>query len=81
MLPSGEFIEIHEEISVEDKWSLTQHKQYNVIPEAPSVDANALQRRIGLKERTRRGLSKWMYGEQVAKPTPKDLHELEGGHH
>lgn len=81
MLPNGEFIEVHEEISAEDKWTLTQHKQYQELPGPVSVDASGVERKVSFKERTRRGLSKWMYGEQVAKPTPKDLREIEGGHH
>jgi ubiquinol-cytochrome c reductase cytochrome b subunit len=81
MLPNGEYIEIHEEISDDDKWTLTQHKQYEAIAKPISVDANSLERRVGRKEQVRLGLSKWMYGEQVAKPTPNEMHELEAGEH
>jgi ubiquinol-cytochrome c reductase cytochrome b subunit len=81
MLPNGEYIEVHEQISIDDQWTLTQHKQYEAIAEPASVDSNSIERRVGLKEHIRIGLSKWMYGEQVAKPTPKDLHEIEGGDH
>jgi len=81
MLPHGEYIEVHEQISDEAKWTLTQHKQYQAIEGGSNIDSNGVQRGVSLKERTRRALSRWMYGEQVAKPTPSDLHELEGGHH
>ncbi|HUW78527.1 MAG TPA: ubiquinol-cytochrome c reductase cytochrome b subunit [Candidatus Nanopelagicaceae bacterium] len=81
MLPHGEYIEVHEQISTDDQWTLTQHKQYQALVAPVNVDANGLERPVGLKERIRLGLSKWMYGEQVAKPTATDVHELEGGHH
>jgi ubiquinol-cytochrome c reductase cytochrome b subunit len=80
MLPNGEYIEVHEQISAGEKWTLTQHKQYEVIAGQTNVDSNGLQRATGLKGRTRRALSKWMYGEQVAKPTAADL-EIESGEH
>lgn len=81
MLPHGEFVEVHEPVSVEKQWMLTQHKQYEALAPAATADENGCERPRTLKERSRLRLSKWMYGEQVKKPTPDEVREIEGGHH
>jgi ubiquinol-cytochrome c reductase cytochrome b subunit len=80
MLPHGEYIEVHEPISPEKAYQLTQHEQ--ALPlEAPGPDTNGVAPRGGLKSKVRARLSKAMLGEQIAKPTADDVKALEGGHH
>ena len=80
MLPHGEYIEVHEPISPEKAYLLTQHEQAPPL-EAPSADANGVAPRGGIKSRIRTRLSKALLGEQIAKPTAEDVKALEGGHH
>ena len=80
MLPHGEYIEVHEPISPEKAYTLTQHEQAQPLP-APEVDANGVAPRGGIKSRIRTRLSKALSGEQIAKPTSDDVKALEGGHH
>jgi ubiquinol-cytochrome c reductase cytochrome b subunit len=80
MLPHGEYIEVHEPISPEKAYMLTQHEQRLPL-EAPGADANGVAPRGGLKSKVRARLSKAILGEQIAKPTPEDVKALEGGHH
>ncbi len=80
MLPSGEFIEVHEPIDQYARYSLTNHEQPAVV-ELQLEDAHGVARPGSVKEKIRARLSRGMYGEQVQKPTEKDLLELEDGHH
>ena len=80
MLPHGEYIEVHEPISPEKAYMLTQHEQPLPL-QAPEADENGVAPRGGLKNKVRSRLSKAILGEQIAKPTPEDVKALEGGHH
>jgi ubiquinol-cytochrome c reductase cytochrome b subunit len=79
MLPHGEFIEVHEPLSPEKAYLLTQHEQL------PALEAN-LSNEYGVKNpkvirsKIRSRLSR-SQAEQIAKPTANDVKELEGGHH
>ncbi|MET9671458.1 cytochrome bc complex cytochrome b subunit [Streptomyces sp. NPDC006475] len=83
-LPHGEFVEVHEPLSPEQRYTLTAHEQYQPVPLEPSADGNG----NGDEEvhdashsaRIRARLSRAMYGAggQVAKPTADDLHAIEG---
>ena len=79
MLPHGEFIEVHEPVDQYKRYALTQHEQY-VPAQLELTDQNGVARPGSWKEKIRVRLSKGMYGEQVAKPTEKDLLEIEGHH-
>ena len=79
MTPEGEFIEVHEALSADKKWTLTQHEQPAALT-APTVDANGTAAKGGLKNKLRARMSV-ANAEQVPAPTAADLHELEGGHH
>jgi ubiquinol-cytochrome c reductase cytochrome b subunit len=80
MLPHGEYIEVHEPISPEKAYMLTQHEQPLPL-QAPEPDENGVAPRGGLKNKVRSRLSKAILGEQISKPTPEDVKALEGGHH
>ena len=80
MLPHGEYIEVHEPISPEKAYLLTQHEQQAPLA-LPSADENGVAPRSGLKAKIRTRLSQGLLGEQIAKPTAEDVKALEGGHH
>ncbi len=79
MMANGEFVEIHEPISAEKAWTLTQHEQ----PEALALgtaDSNGIPAAKGLKAKLRARMSQ-ANAEQIQTPTETEAKELEGGHH
>jgi ubiquinol-cytochrome c reductase cytochrome b subunit len=80
MLPHGEFVEIHEELSPQEAWTRTSHEQLAPIPVA-AIDANGVRPKGVLKDRIRARISKGILQEQIAKPTAKEKLELGDGHH
>ncbi len=79
MLPHGEFIEVHEPLSNEKAYVLTQHEQ-NPPLAIGEADQNGVANPQGLKGKLRSRMSTAAQ-EQIAKPTAKELLELEEGHH
>jgi ubiquinol-cytochrome c reductase cytochrome b subunit len=79
MLPHGEFIEVHEPLSNENAYVLTQHEQ-NPPLAIGEADQNGVANPQGLKGKLRSRMSTAAQ-EQIAKPTAKELLELEEGHH
>jgi len=77
LLPHGEFVEVHEPISPEKAWTLTQHEQLPPL-ELSSHDSHGVRRPGGLKNRLRRRMSVATV-EQVPKPDTEDLKAIE--HH
>jgi ubiquinol-cytochrome c reductase cytochrome b subunit len=77
LLPHGEFVEVHEPISAEKAWTLTQHEQLPPL-ELSSHDSHGVRRPGGLKNRLLRRMSVATV-EQVAKPDAEDLKAIE--HH
>jgi ubiquinol-cytochrome c reductase cytochrome b subunit len=76
-LPHGEFVEVHEPLTPEETWKLTQHEQRAAL-EFKTIDENGVSRPKGLKEKIRNRLSRAV-SEQVKKPDGDDLKEIE--HH
>ena len=79
MLPSGEFIEIHEELTPEKKYTLTQHEQPKAI-ELVTADAGGVLNPKGIRAKLQARFSA-ANAENIAKPTAAEVKELEGGHH
>jgi ubiquinol-cytochrome c reductase cytochrome b subunit len=77
MMPSGEFVEVHEPISPEKAWLLTQHEQSAPL-ELEEKDARGVRRPGLLKSKLRKRFA-IAHAEQVAKPSVEDLKEIE--HH
>jgi ubiquinol-cytochrome c reductase cytochrome b subunit len=77
MMPHGEFVEVHEPISAEKAWLLTQHEQ-NPPLELEEFDAAGVRRPKALKNKLRARLSK-AHAVAVPKATAADLKEIE--HH
>jgi ubiquinol-cytochrome c reductase cytochrome b subunit len=79
MMPNGEFIEVHEELSPEKKFTLTQHEQPQAL-EVPATDRGGVRNPQGLKGRVRARMSQ-AHVEQVPAPSESEAKALEGGHH
>jgi len=77
MMPHGEFVEVHEPISPEKAWLLTQHEQ-NPPLALEENDARGVRRPGVLKNKLRSRLSK-AHAVAVPKVTAEDLKEIE--HH
>uniref|UniRef100_UPI00404B8618 cytochrome bc1 complex cytochrome b subunit n=1 Tax=Candidatus Planktophila sp. TaxID=2175601 RepID=UPI00404B8618 len=75
MMPHGEFVEVHEPISAEKAWLLTQHEQ-NPPLQLEEFDAAGVRRPKALKNRLRARLSK-AHAVAVPKVTAEDLKEIE----
>ena len=79
MLPHGEFIEVHEPLSPEKAYLLTQHEQLPAL-EANLSNEYGVRNPKAIRSKIRSRLSR-SQAEQIAKPTANDVKELEGGHH
>ena len=77
MMPHGEFVEVHEPISPEKAWLLTQHEQ-NPPLALEENDMPGVRRPGALKNKLRARLSK-AHAVSVPKATAEDLKEIE--HH
>jgi len=76
-MPSGEFVEIHEPISAEKAWTLTQHEQ-PVPLELEDTDARGVRRPGAIKNKLRNRMSR-AHAVAVPKVNAQDLKEIE--HH
>jgi ubiquinol-cytochrome c reductase cytochrome b subunit len=76
-MPSGEFVEVHEPISAEKAWTLTQHEQ-PVPLELGDTDARGVRRPGAIKNKLRNRMSR-AHAVAVPKVTAQDLKEIE--HH
>ena len=77
MMPHGEFVEVHEPISAEKAWLLTQHEQ-NPALALEEHDSSGVRRPKALKNKLRARMSK-AHAVAVPKATAEDLKEIE--HH
>ena len=77
MMPHGEFVEVHEPISPEKAWLLTQHEQNPPLALEES-DLRGVRRPGVLKNKLRARLSK-AHAVSIPKATAEDLKEIE--HH
>jgi ubiquinol-cytochrome c reductase cytochrome b subunit len=75
MLPHGEFVEVHEPISPEKAWTLTQHAQPTAINYV-AEDANGVAQPKSLKAKLRARMSA-ANAEQMPAATVTEAHELE----
>ena len=79
MLPHGEYIEIHEELSPEKKFALTQHEQPKAIA-LVTEDKQGVLNPKGIRAKLQARFSA-ANAENIAKPTASEIKELESGHH
>jgi ubiquinol-cytochrome c reductase cytochrome b subunit len=79
MLPHGEFVEVHEELTAGEKFTLTQHLQPKALA-VPDVDENGVKNPQGIKGKIRARFSQ-AHAEQIPAPTETEAKALGGGHH
>lgn len=79
MLPHGEFVEVHEPLSAEQKWTLTQHEQSGPLQIEPE-DARGVRNPKSIRAKLQNRMS-IAATETIAKPTTDEVKELESGHH
>ena len=72
-LPHGEFIEIHGELSTEERGVLLSKPDVEPLALPPTEDANGVKKPGSRKDRLRARLSKWFYGDNIPLPTPEEL--------
>ncbi|ASY35353.1 MULTISPECIES: cytochrome bc1 complex cytochrome b subunit [Streptomyces] len=81
-LPHGEFIEVHEPLSAEQRYTLTAHEQVAPFELGATTDENGVRRKVSGAEKLRSKLSKGYYGDgtQIPKPTEEEYKEITSGH-
>ncbi|MFB8776952.1 cytochrome bc1 complex cytochrome b subunit [Streptomyces broussonetiae] len=80
-LPHGEFIEVHEPLDQGSGHALLSRQDYKPLP-APATEAGGVPNPKARKEILRYRLSRWLYGNQIAKPTEQELRQaLEHAEH
>ncbi|MDO0932383.1 cytochrome bc complex cytochrome b subunit [Streptomyces sp. DG2A-72] len=82
-LPNGEYIEVHEPVSQEQLFTLTQHEQNAPYELGPLVDAGGVRRRVKPSQRLRARLAQAMFGpdKRIEKPTVEEYREVTSGDH
>ncbi|GHH85132.1 cytochrome bc1 complex cytochrome b subunit [Streptomyces capitiformicae] len=82
-LPHGEFVEVHEGLSQEQLFTLTQHEQEQPYEIGPLVDAGGVRRRVKPSQRLRAHLARAMFGPgtRIPKPTVEEYREVTSGDH
>jgi len=75
MMPHGEFVEVHEPISAEKAWLLTQHEQLPALA-LEENDERGVRRPGALKNKLRARMSK-AHATSIPKVTAEDLKEIE----
>jgi ubiquinol-cytochrome c reductase cytochrome b subunit len=74
----GEFFEVHEPLSEQDRWTLVQHETLKPVELTATVDANGVRRKSGRGERLRARISNFYFEDGVQPVTPA---ELAAAHH
>ncbi|CAL9668813.1 cytochrome bc complex cytochrome b subunit [Streptomyces sp. Tu 3180] len=71
-LPHGEYVEVHEPLDRATQYALLSRQDYRPLP-APAPEHNGIPNPRRREEVLRHRLSRWLYGNQIAKPTPQEL--------
>ncbi|MFI5687570.1 cytochrome bc complex cytochrome b subunit [Streptomyces sp. NPDC051636] len=73
-LPHGEFVEVHERLDRRREYTLLAREEYKPLP-VPVADHDGVPNPNLREEKRRYRLSRWLYGNQVAKPTEQEMRE------
>jgi ubiquinol-cytochrome c reductase cytochrome b subunit len=73
-LPHGEFIEVHERLDRHTEYTLLDRREYKALP-APTAESNGVPNPKGRKQVLRHKLSRWLYGNQIEKPTLQEMQQ------
>jgi ubiquinol-cytochrome c reductase cytochrome b subunit len=79
-LPSGEFIEVHEPISAEQRYKLMARADLLPLEAGPTTDAHGVPVPGGGGSKLQTRLSRFWYADRLPKPTAEEYHELTSGH-
>ncbi|MEC4019323.1 cytochrome bc1 complex cytochrome b subunit [Streptomyces sp. H27-D2] len=81
-LPHGEFVEVHQPLSPEERFTLTAHEQHQPLEAGAEVDENGVERKLSRVAKLRAKLSHGYYGgdNQIPKPTAEEHEEITSGH-
>ena len=79
MLPHGEFVEVHQELTPAQKFTLTQHSQPEPLA-IPDTDAGGVRNPAGIKGKIRARMSQ-ASAEQINAPSEAEVKAIDGGHH
>jgi len=79
MLPHGEFVEVHQELTPAQKFTLTQHSQPEPLA-IPDTDAGGVRNPAGIKGKIRARMSQ-ANAEQINTPSEAEVKAIDGGHH
>jgi ubiquinol-cytochrome c reductase cytochrome b subunit len=74
-LPSGEYIEVHEQLSDYERWRLVSFEDYKPLMIRPDSKG-----RITQAERTRAALSSWFFEDRISPVTRTELEQAHGDH-
>lgn len=69
----GEYFEVHEPLSEQERWVLVQHPVYRPLEIEPEVDENGVRRPGARRDRRRQRLSRFYFEDRVEPPTPAEI--------
>lgn len=69
----GEYFEVHEPLSEQERWVLVQHPVYRPLEIEPEVDENGVRRPGARRDRWRQRLSRFYFEDRVEPPTPAEI--------
>jgi ubiquinol-cytochrome c reductase cytochrome b subunit len=79
-LPNGEFIEVHEPISAEQRFKLMARHEYVPLDAGPDTDGDGIPAPGRGVAKVRARLSRFWYADALPKPTAEEYEELTSGH-
>jgi ubiquinol-cytochrome c reductase cytochrome b subunit len=78
-LPNGEFIEVHGELSVEEKAKIVAKEDINPLAELPKADDAGVRNPKARGSKFKASVSRFFLGDTIARPTDEEIAEAE--HH
>ncbi|MEV0181335.1 cytochrome bc complex cytochrome b subunit [Streptomyces sp. NPDC050625] len=83
LLPHGEYVEVHEPLSQDRLFVLTQHEQNPPYEIGAREDTNGVRRPVTVSQRVRARLARALFGPEthIPKPTREEYRELTSGDH
>ncbi|MPZ63752.1 MAG: ubiquinol-cytochrome c reductase cytochrome b subunit [Propionibacteriales bacterium] len=79
--PTGEYTERHAPVSAEEAWRLTEHERPTVLEVDGQVDEHGVVNPASRRLRVRARLSRFMYGDDIQKPTGQEIEEAHSNGH
>jgi ubiquinol-cytochrome c reductase cytochrome b subunit len=75
-MPNGEFVEKHEPLPPQRRHVLTAHEINLPISPGPETDENGIPRPRRRVTKARAALARWMYSDQIRKPTVEEYPQI-----